>query len=149
MNTDKPFDTEAFIRSCAERQLSRNETRLTLGWSQYQMAKILTVLPDIEWPGRGSSVGAKRAAEARRGVYLPQIEKAREAIRLSAVRTVRGVTGSTAELARHFGVVSYNTVRVRVKDEGMSLEEALTTPPKPSARDGAGRGIMKKCLANS
>ncbi len=128
---------EEFIRDCARRNLSRRETRLTLGWTEYQFKMILDALPDVVWPARGCSLGAKLAAAARRDIPEQNLAMARAALRQRAMRTVRGVTGTIEELAKHFGVISPRAARARISS-GMDLESALTT----AAQNG--RNLLRK-----
>lgn len=58
--------------------------------------------------------------------------------------TVRGVTGTMGELARHFGI-NKNTVWTRIYRKGMSLEDALTTPVKTPQQIGdTGQAALKR-----
>lgn len=129
------FDLERTIRDCAKRGMSRVETRRMLGYTEYKMRLILEAIPDVPWPARGTSLGNQRGNESKRGICLPHFARAREIRRQRFTHTVRGVTGSIPELAKHFGIVSYNCARARIRNEGMTVEQALTTPPRPSARD--------------
>ena len=134
------MNTEQTIRDCAKRGLSRAATAQVLGVSMYKMRDFLSVLPDVEWPGRGQSIGNRRGNESRRGRPMAHFEHARQ-VRLDRLtHTVRGVTGTIPVLAKHFGVISCSVVRTRMSVEGMDLETALTMPPRPSARDGVHRG---------
>ncbi len=49
------MDTEKFIHECARRGISKAETARTLGWTQYKMEKIVSVMGTIDWPARGES----------------------------------------------------------------------------------------------
>lgn len=131
------MDTEQFIHDCARRGLSKAETARTLGWTQYKMEKIVSVMGAIDWPTRGQSLGNKRGNESRRGICPAGNAKAREVRRLNVQRTAFGVTASVPELVRMFGKVSYDCTRNRMGKEGMTLEQALITPARPSARGGA------------
>lgn len=127
------MDIEAVLRDCAKRKMSRTETRLMLGISQYKMRLFLSALPDIVWPGPGASLGNQRGNESRRGTSAPgQMDKARAVFRSNRLHTVRGVEGTITDLAKHFGVISPSCARNRVAREGMSVEAAVTTPAKPN-----------------
>ncbi|WP_313453450.1 hypothetical protein [Stutzerimonas nitrititolerans] len=128
-------DLEKVIRDCAKRGMSRNETRLMLGYSKYKMQLILSALPDVPWPALGASLGHLRGNASRRGICPASLARARQARRDNLTHTVRGVSGSITELARHFGIVSSSAARARVSAEGMTVEQAVTMPPRPSARD--------------
>jgi group I intron endonuclease len=56
--------------------------------------------------------------------------------RPAAVYTVRGVTGALRMLAKHFGVVTAETARVRMA-RGAGVEEAVTAAPMDRAARGA------------
>ncbi|NTE96708.1 hypothetical protein [Agrobacterium tumefaciens] len=136
------ISTEEFIRQSAAGGLSRRATCEALGVCRKAFAAMLEAMEPIQWPGCNQSVDWKLSAEARRGHCPPKLmdhlKQMHAKRRQAALKEVRGVVGSTEQLAAHFGV-SYGTVRRRLKS-GWSLETALTTPPTPLAlrRDGYG-----------
>lgn len=129
------FDIEHFITESAANGLSKTQVRESLGMCREKFGNLLEVMPPLQWPGPGKSLGHKLGNEARRGQCSPALHKALKqahaAKTAKATHTVNGITGTIAVLAKHFGVGD-STVRRRIK-EGMSLEQALTTPPTPFA----------------
>lgn len=60
------------------------------------------------------------------------------------VHTVRGITGSIASLAQHFGVVGKSVAQHRVRRDGYSVEDAVTLPPEAKQITGAKAAITHK-----
>lgn len=137
------MNTEQFIRESAARGLSRRATRLALGLGPWVFREMLSLMPDIEWPAPGQSVDHMRANNAKRGQCSPvlaaALAKSRELRREKHLHTVGEHTGLIEELVVLLpSPVSASTVRRRIA-AGMSVEEALTTPSRPSGRAMAGR----------
>lgn len=134
------MNTEAEIRDLAARGYSREMTRQTLGIKCHKFRQMLAALPDIRWAAFGATVGRKLYADSIRGecpdYKRKSLAKAQAERAVGYTHTVRGVTGSLPALAKHFGVVSYDCARTRIKKEGMTIEQALTTPARPSGMGG-------------
>lgn len=77
-------------------------------------------------PEAASNIGVKWSAVVNASKGRP-----------AAVYTVRGITGGIRALAKHFGVVTHETARVRVQ-RGMPVEAAVTTP----AADRKAQGVQ-------
>lgn len=134
------MDTETQIRDFAARGYSREMTRQTLGIKDHKFRQMVAALPDIEWAAFGTTIGRRLYAESIRGecpdYKRKALAKAQAERAAGYTHTVLGVTGSLPALAKHFGMVSYDCARTRIKKEGMTIEQALTTPARASARDG-------------
>lgn len=139
------FDVEAFIRESAERGMSKNQVRETLGLCRETFYAMLEAMPPLNWPPRGKSLGRKLSDEARRGYCPPALHAAlrrnHAAKTEKGTYTVNGQRGTIEELVRHYSV-SASTVRRRMK-AGMTLEQALATPPtaRPARYKGFNRGF--------
>ncbi|MCM8743597.1 hypothetical protein [Pseudomonas koreensis] len=130
---------EAFIRICADRQLSKSHTAQLMGFWPSAFPGYLEALGlgDINWCDSHQSLMAQQQRrdlhESRRGAkqdYLTDADRQRLRDRMRAFApqyTAFGVTGTLPELVEKFAVVSKNSVARRI-NHGMSLEEALTTP---------------------
>lgn len=143
------MDIEAQFRDFARRGFSKRETAKTLELSDYMLEKLLSAMGPIKWPSRGCSNNHRRANEARRGVPNPANKIARAVQREAALHTVDGVTGTIDELAAKIGKVSGSRVRIRMKVEGMTLEQALKTPRQHGNRFKKPlRNMERSCTAN-
>lgn len=129
------MNTEEFIKDCASRGWSKTQVMETLGLCRRTFVAILEAMPVMEWAPPGKSLAHKLGNEARRGHCSDALRasNARNAeVRRERCRhDVKGLRGTVEELAQHFNI-SASSVRRRMKD-GMTIEEALTTPPTPLA----------------
>ncbi len=136
------MNTEQFIADSARRGLSKTQVRETLGLCRETFYAMLEAMPPLPWPARGQSLGHKLGNEAKRGHCSPALRAAlKQAVSTRKAlhsHTVDGRHGTIDELVEHYSV-SASTVRRRIKS-GMSIEQALKTPPTPFSlrRDGFG-----------
>lgn len=126
--------TERFIKDAARLGWSRNEVCNVLEISWSSLSDILDVIGPVTWGPSSLSPSRKRSAELQRGVFTPALQAAQVLAiakrRELAEHEVLGQRGTIKQLAAKFGV-SATTVRRRVAEEGLSLEQALTTPATP------------------
>lgn len=90
--------------------------------------------PEIPWAPRYETIEyleAKqdRPVSERQAAHLRRLQQAR---RDKHLRTVRGVSGTLQELAKHFGIVSVRTAERRMASGEWDVEMAVTVPPTPS-----------------
>ncbi len=118
-----------------------------ISWST--LKDMLEVIGPLEWVPGNQSLSRKRSVEQRRGVFTPALKASLQVAiakrREKAKYEVLGPSGSPLrgnikELAQHFGV-SASTVRRRMSEGGLSIHEALATPPTPRhlRRNGVAR----------
>lgn len=138
------MNTEQFIAEAAERNWSKQMTREALGVPVEKFEVMLTLIPNLKWPGPGKSLGHQLAYEARRGVDTQHLSEARARGRVKrreqASYSVNGLTGTIEELVKHF-TVSPSTVRRRM-NSGMTIEQALTLPPTPVSQRRSGLQVI-------
>lgn len=112
---------------------------LELSYNQSYRKYLKLYAADAEWSPNGRTLAQRRAFERIPVEFTDkQREQSRKLARKTRERylvTVQGKTGTMRELAKHFGISIY-TVNYRRRN-GMSLEEALTTPPSPHANSEA------------
>lgn len=142
-------ETAELIEKLCKRGHSRAETAKILGIPENRFRRLIERLPDLNWPTRSlTRIECDRArAESKAFGYVEQNrQRALEARRESAKRTVRGVSGSIPELLAHFKIdVSPSTIRRRLA-EGKTIEEALfakTAPRRPKIRDWYVGSVLK------
>lgn len=135
---NQTINTEAFIRDRAAMGYSREMVRETLGIPDHKFRQILTVLPDVEWPAPGKSLGRKLYYETLKGQcpdYKLQALKRGRATREAKWATYR-MCGVTATLTVHYQAwaehvsVSRSQVDRRVQ-AGWSLYDAFFAPCTP------------------
>ena len=135
------MDIEKYIRDAAERGWSRKMTAEALGINRKKLYAMLEHMPDVKWPGPGESLACALANEARIGVPAPWAriggEKGRERMRGKHQVEAFGVMDSLYGHAKRHGM-SGSTICRRVRD-GMTPEQALSTPPAPPEKRGQGR----------
>lgn len=139
-------DDEKFIRDCAARRLTQQQTAELMGTTRYKLRlRLETITPKIEWAGQGYSITFREALiaknQAAKGTERAAAicDKAR-AVLLAKCQTYTafGVTARLPELVERFGVIHINSVRKRLK-EGLPIEEALTMAPRKNT-DGLEKG---------
>lgn len=72
-----------------------------------------------------SNLGVRWSTDVNRKKGRPEV-----------VHTVRGVSGGLHTLCKHFGVVSKQCAQWRMTHKGMSVEDAVLTPPTTKAERG-------------
>jgi len=136
------MNTEEFIRKSAARGWSKTQTREVLGLSSYKFWAMLDVMPAMQWAPRGQSLGHRQNNASRKGkapspALLAAVAKAAAVRREKHLKTWQGRTGTVAELSA-FSEASPRTITRRLK-EGMSVEEAFSTPPRTKTPDAGWR----------
>lgn len=147
---NQTFDTEAFIRDRAAMGFSREMVRESLGIKDNKFRQILTVLPDVEWPAPGQSLGRKLYYESLKGqrpeYKLEALRRGRAA--REARQATHDICGVKASLTVHYRAwidcvsVSRSQVDRRLKN-GWSLYDAFFAPAVPLAER------MKIAMGNS
>lgn len=142
MIKQEAMSTEAFIRDCAVRGMSKNECRETLGVNPEKFADMLALIGDLPWPVGHKSLARRLSNEERRGHCSPAqaaaLASSRARRKAKRSRTLRGVTGTIEELAKHFGCpVTPSTIRRRLAN-GDPPETAFFAPGATPSRLHAG-----------
>lgn len=135
---NQTVDTEAFIRDRAAMGFSREMVRESLGIKDHKFRQILSVLPDVEWPAAGKSVGRKLYYDSIKGQCPEWKLKALQRGRVTreAKWPVFTICGITATLTVHchswadYIGVSRSQVDRRLRD-GWALYDAFFTPSTP------------------
>lgn len=149
--TKTPLTAEmaGMIEKLCNRGHSRAETAKILGIPHSRLRSFCERMPNLAWSTMSLTRidGDKARAESNAFAYVENNrQRALEARRESAKRTVRGVSGSISELLAHFKIdVSPSTIRRRLA-EGKTIEEALfakTAPRRPKIRDWYVGSLLK------
>lgn len=149
---DRTEDTEALIRDCAKRGMSKQQTYESLRISRYRFRLLIEAMPDVKWIDPAQSEGRKRYNESLIGTPLD--DKRREILAAAAKERlermkkyeVRGIRGSAHDLWKYFKEqrdeqgnrlvqVGYSQVTNRMRLDGMDIEQALFEPRRLSAID--------------
>jgi hypothetical protein len=85
-----------------------------------------------------SNYGVRWSTETNRSKGRPEI-----------VYTVQGVSGGLHTLCKHFGVVTKQCAQWRILKKGMSVEEAVLTPPTSKADRGRQSASVRKATPHS
>lgn len=115
-------DVEQFIREAAGKGWSKRMTRLALGIYQTKFELIVAAMPDVQWPGPGTSVRCREWQQRR---VNDRNDSARGGAKSSArhLREAFGMKSTIAGFAAQFGL-GRETLRRRVHSSG-SMEQAL------------------------
>lgn len=123
------MNTEQFIKDSAAKGWSQTMTRKALDLSSYKFRQILSVMPPMDWIGRGLSPDSLRATSTRvtTPAMLEALDRSHARRKREATHTWGKYSGTVEELAEH-AVVSARTIRRRLK-QGKTIAEACSTPP--------------------
>ncbi|APQ14611.1 hypothetical protein BJP27_24500 (plasmid) [Pseudomonas oryzihabitans] len=127
---------EQAARYCCGERMSKTQACEVMQIHHQHLASVLDAMPRLNWPRRGQSNAYLDAQDRQRFVCPPakaeSLARAREKRLADQVYTLRGQSGTLPELYAYFGSgISLRQVQRRVA-EGMSLEDALFTPPTKS-----------------
>lgn len=126
------MNVEQIVRDGVSRGLGKHQCRELTGLGRASFKALLASMGELAWPAAGKSLDRKLCDEARRGYCSPAqaaaLAHSRARRKAKRIRSVRGVSGTVDELAKHFkSPVSGSTIRRRLA-AGESLEQALFSP---------------------